>query len=141
MYAGCAVMTVKDQVRDICSDVTNLPEEMESIISSRGGLDALKECVPEKADLVLEARFFHSLSDPIRLQILHALMTMDLCPCILKEITELSDSKLSYHLNILERAGLIVSSPRKKWRIYSLTGKGRSLIARGMPVDRGTSSP
>jgi len=128
-------MTEKDQTEKVCcSDAMNLPEEMEQIICSKGGLNGLKEGVPERAGLIFEARFFHSLSDPIRLQILHALMMADLCPCIIKEITELSDSKLSYHLNILEKAGLIVSSPRKKWRIYSLTESGRSLIAKGMPV-------
>ena len=135
-------MTEKDQTKNVCcSDAMNLPEEMESMISSKGGLNALKSGVPEKADLVSESRFFHSLSDPIRLQILHALITVDLCPCILKEITELSDSKLSYHLNILEKAGLIVSSPRKKWRIYSLTERGRSMIVRGSSVKDDTHDP
>jgi ArsR family transcriptional regulator len=49
-----------------------------------------------------------------------------LCPCLLKEITELSDSKLSYHLNILEKVKLIESFSQKKWRIYVLTELGKS---------------
>jgi DNA-binding transcriptional ArsR family regulator len=113
-----------------CSYIKNLPEEMEEAIRQKGGMDRLKELVPDRAKLGPEAEFFHALSDPIRLQILHALLEIDLCPCILKDITDLSDSKLSYHLNILEKAGLIISSPRKKWRIYMLTENGRSLIAK-----------
>lgn len=113
---------------ECCTDRTNLPEEMEAALQQQGGLDRLKEMVPTKESLVPEAKVFNALSDPIRLQILHSLCIIDLCPCLLKDITELSDSKLSYHLNILEEAGLISSSPRRRWRIYMLTEKGRSLI-------------
>ena len=72
---------------------------------------------------------FQAVSDPIRLQIMHALLIIDLCPCLLKEITELTDSGLSYHLSILEEANLISSSSRKRWRVYVLTDKGRKLIS------------
>lgn len=113
---------------ECCTDRTNLPEEMEAALQQQGGLDRLKEVVPSKESLVPEAKVFNALSDPIRLQIMHALSVIDLCPCLLKDITELSDSKLSYHLNILEEASLIASSPRKRWRIYILTEHGRSLI-------------
>lgn len=113
-----------------CSDIKNLPEEMGEAIRLQGGLNGLKNRVPDRSSLDAEAELFHTLSDPIRLQILHALLIVDLCPCILKAITELSDSKLSYHLNILERSGLISSSPRKKWRIYILTAHGRLLITK-----------
>lgn len=113
---------------ECCTDRTNLPEEMGAALRQQGGLDRLNDLIPSKESLVPEAKVFNALSDPIRLQILHALRVIDLCPCILKDITELSDSKLSYHLNILEEAGLIASSPRKRWRIYMLTEQGRSLI-------------
>jgi ArsR family transcriptional regulator len=101
---------------------------MEEALQQQGGLDRLRGVIPSKESLTPEAKVFNALSDPIRLQILHALKVIDLCPCLLKDITELSDSKLSYHLNILETAGLIASSPRKRWRIYMLTEQGRSLI-------------
>ena len=71
---------------------------------------------------------YQILSDSSRLRLLHALARCDLCPCVLKEVVEQSDSKLSYHLNLLEEAGLIKSFPEKKWRIYSLTDLGRSII-------------
>jgi len=113
---------------ECCRDMSNLPEEMEIAVGQRGGLDGLKDLVPEREDLVAEAKTFQALSEPIRLQIMHALLVIDLCPCLLKEITGLSDSKLSYHLNILEEARLITSLPRKKWRIYALTDQGRTWI-------------
>jgi DNA-binding transcriptional ArsR family regulator len=122
-------MAAKDlRKNECCTDRTNLPEEMEAALQQQGGLDRLKEAVPTRENLVPEAKVFNALSDPIRLQIMHALSVIDLCPCLLKDITELSDSKLSYHLNILEEANLISSSPRKRWRIYILTEHGRSLI-------------
>ena len=111
-----------------CSDIMNLPEEVEESLRQRGGLDAVRSAVPDRQDLEEEARVFQALSEPIRLQIVHALSVCDLCPCILKEVTDLSDSRLSYHLNILEKAGLTGSVPQKRWRIYSLTALGRAFI-------------
>jgi DNA-binding transcriptional ArsR family regulator len=111
-----------------CVGVLNLPAEMEVAVRQRGGLEGLKSHVPERKSLASEAELFHALSEPIRLQIMHALLLTDLCPCVLKEITGLSNSKLSYHLSALEEAYLITSSPRKKWRIYMLTEKGRFWI-------------
>jgi DNA-binding transcriptional ArsR family regulator len=122
-------MAVKTQTKkECCTDVLNLPMEMEEALRQKGGLGGLKKLVPDQNDLKSEAECFQAVSDPIRLQILHALLVIDLCPCILREITDLSDSGLSYHLNILEKAGLIESSPRKKWRIYILTELGKSLV-------------
>jgi DNA-binding transcriptional ArsR family regulator len=109
--------------------VMNLPEEMETALQQQGGLVGLKKRVPNKTELASEAERFQAVSDPIRLQILHALLVIDLCPCLLKEITELTDSGLSYHLSILEEARLISSSPRKRWRVYVLTEQGRKLIS------------
>jgi DNA-binding transcriptional ArsR family regulator len=114
--------------KECCKDMMNLPEEMEAALNQQGGLDNLKKLVPDKSELASEAERFQAVSDPVRLQIMHALQVIDLCPCILKEITELPDSGLSYHLSILEGAGLISSSPRKRWRVYVLTDKGRKLI-------------
>ena len=114
--------------KECCKDVMNLPEEMEAALRQQGGLGELKKLVPSKMELASEAERFHAVSDPIRLQILHALLVIDLCPCLLKEITELTDSGLSYHLSILEEAKLISSSPRKRWRVYVLTEQGRKLI-------------
>lgn len=118
-----------DADEDCCSTTANLPAEMAEILCSNGGLDRIKERTPGKSELSSKVKLFKALSDPIRLQILSALSISDLCPCILKEITDLSDSKLSYHLNILEDAGLIGYSSRKRWRIYNLTDSGRKAFS------------
>jgi DNA-binding transcriptional ArsR family regulator len=120
--------TKKANKEACCAGVLNLPEEMEAAVRQRGGLEELKSQVPDRKSLASEAELFHALSDPIRLQIMHALLITDLCPCILKDITGLSDSKLSYHLSALEEARLISSSSRKKWRIYILTEIGKLWI-------------
>jgi DNA-binding transcriptional ArsR family regulator len=118
----------KTRNKECCTDVLNLPAEMEEALRQQGGLAGLKKQVPNQVKLTSEAERFQAVSDPIRLQILHALQIINLCPCILREITDLTDSGLSYHLSILEQAKLISSSPRKKWRVYMLTDEGRRLI-------------
>lgn len=109
-----------------CSDFRDLPDEVEETLRERGGLDAIRSAVPDRQELEGEARIFQALAEPIRLQIVHTLSVCDLCPCVLTEITGLSDSRLSYHLNVLEQAGLIRSVPQKRWRIYVLTPLGRT---------------
>lgn len=118
----------EDTSEECCSTLINLPTEMTEILCCNGGLDNIKRQTPDKSELSSKVKLLKAVSDPIRLQILSALSVSDLCPCILKDITELSDSKLSYHLNILEDAGLISYSSRKKWRIYNLTDIGKEIL-------------
>ncbi|OGS41651.1 MAG: hypothetical protein A3K67_04750 [Euryarchaeota archaeon RBG_16_62_10] len=68
-----------------------------------------------------DAEYHHALSDPTRQRILWALSMSDLCPCLLKRIARVSDSKLSYHLAVLERSGLVRVRRTRNWRIYSIT--------------------
>jgi len=114
--------------KEECSSVSNLPTEMEKVMHDNGGLKKIKNSIPGKEVLTRESKVFKILSNPIRLQIMYALSISKLCPCILKDVTRITDSKLSYHLNILEKAGLISSIPRKKWRIYELTQYGKRMI-------------
>ena len=126
-------MPTRDDPGDIYSlkpteGVLNLPPEMQAIVRSKGGLNILMEQVPPAHLFEEEAERFKALSSPVRIQILHALVTADLCPSILKNITGMSDSKLSYHLEILESAGFITHLQRQKWRIYVITVEGRKTI-------------
>ncbi len=84
--------------------------------------------VPSIKELTSESMYHYCLSDPIRLRILYALASSDQCPCVLKEVAGISDSKLSYHLRILQREGFIVGKREKNWRIYSITDKGRKSL-------------
>jgi len=124
-----------EKTAECCANGMNLPEEMEAALRRQGGLEGLSRRVPDRERLAPRSNQYKALADPIRLQILYALSTIELCPCILKELTALSDSKLSYHLNILEGAGMITSSPRKRWRIYMLTAQGKELMQRHGLID------
>lgn len=103
----------------------NLPEEVEKDLCRLGGLEELIDSLPDEKGLRKVAIQNNALSDLIRLRILAALARCDLCPCVLKEITGLSDSRLSYHLNVLEETGLVSQSSKGRWRIYRLTEEGR----------------
>ena len=51
-----------------------------------------------------------------------------MCACVLKTEIDISDSKLSYHLSILKRAGLIDARKVSSFIIYTLTAKGRTWL-------------
>jgi ArsR family transcriptional regulator, arsenate/arsenite/antimonite-responsive transcriptional repressor len=106
----------------------NLPSAVAEELDRAGGLDAVLESLPSDEELARRSAMYQALSDPMRVRIMCALMKCALCPCLFKEMTDLSDSRLSYHLNVLEEAGLIMSRPQKKWRIYVLTDRGRALL-------------
>lgn len=108
--------------------ILNLPKEVETNLCKLGGLDKLIESLPDPKTLDDTAFLHNAMSDPIRIRVLSSLTKCDLCPCVLKEITKLSDSRLSYHLNVLEEAGLVTQSSHRRWRIYSLTDEGRRLL-------------
>lgn len=108
--------------------VLNLPPELDLVVRRQGGLCVLTGRIPKAESFEYEATRFKALSAPVRLQIMHALVVADLCPSILKNITGISDSKLSYHLDILESAGFVAHIQRQKWRIYAITLDGRKAI-------------
>jgi ArsR family transcriptional regulator len=105
------------------------PEEVVESVEILGGLDSLISKLPSNEEVERMAHSYKALADPIRMKIIWVLSLSDICPCILKEILNLSDSKLSYHLNILESAGHIARRKEKNWRIYSLTEKGSSVLS------------
>jgi len=106
----------------------SLPKEVADGLRDAGGREGLLSKVPDKDSIKDQADRHQALSDPVRLQIVHLLGVSDLCPCVLKELTGLTDSKLSYHLSILEKAKLTVWRQNKNWRVYSLTEQGRSYL-------------
>jgi len=85
----------------------------------------------EKIDLNTiskSVKLFKALSDPNRIMILKSLKIIPSCACMLKEVTGLPDSRLSYHLTILKNADLIIGNKEKNWIIYSLTEKGEQIL-------------
>lgn len=63
---------------------------------------------------------FHSLSDPLRLQILERLRHQELCVCDLCTDLGISQSKLSFHLKTLKEAQLLQARQQGRWIYYSL---------------------
>jgi len=104
------------------------PEEVANNLDSVGGFESLKARLPPEESIKRIASNHRAIADPIRVKILWSLSFCDLCPCVLKEILDLSDSKLSYHLSILENAGHIQCRKEKNWRIYTLKESGWSSL-------------
>jgi len=106
----------------------DLPPPVEKALAMAGGFRKVVSAIPDSRALARAARTNLALSDPTRIRILYALCECDLCPCVLKRIAGVSDSKLSYHLSRLEHENLITSRKEQNWRIYSITKKGRKRL-------------
>ncbi len=101
-----------------------IPRPIQEEIDKCGGISGLTGRLPDDQELASIAGLHNALSDVIRIKILCLLAIQPLCVCVIREIIGISDSKLSYHLNILKKAGLIKGEQRGIWIIYSITGKG-----------------
>jgi len=121
-------MTKKSGIERSKNESSNLPIEVSEAISEIGGLKRLSSAMPSDEDIVSQLRFHQVLSDETRLRVLWAFNHCDLCPCVLVEFMKISNSRLSYHLAELEAAGLVASYPKKNWKVYSITEKGRDAL-------------
>jgi len=108
-----------------------IPQVIREELEQRGGFDVLVNSVPPLRDLEKRTRTHLALSDPIRLTILYLLAVQPLCVCVIKACIRIADSKLSYHLTILKKAGLIEGEPQGNWIIYRLTEKGKKFVREG----------
>ncbi len=68
------------------------------------------------------AHFFKALGDPTRLRILKLLEHGELCVCHLTAVLGMGQSRISHHLSILKKAGLIADRREGKWAYYRLSG-------------------
>ena len=105
-----------------------LPENVQQAIAEKGGMENLLLCIPDEDTLSASADIYRALSDTIRLKILHLLTAGTLCVCVIKEVLQIADSKLSYHLTILKKAGLISAEQQGNWVLYTLTEKGEAVL-------------
>jgi ArsR family transcriptional regulator len=110
-----------------------IPQEVSDSLEAVGGVHGLLGRLPAPAEIERASRIHHALSEPLRLRILHALAVQPLCVCVIKEIAGVADSKLSYHLNQLKKAGLIAGEQQGSWIIYHLTPLGERCEAAGYP--------
>ncbi len=108
-----------------------VPEKIQREIEKKGGLKKIISQIPQDKKLKDFALFHQSLSDKNRLKILYFLYYQDACACLLKDVTNLACSKLSYHLKILKEAKLVRCRKFKNYLIYSITKRGKDVIEEG----------
>ena len=101
-----------------------LPEGIEESLCRCGGIAGLTGQLPGDDLLKRESALFRALADPLRLKILAMLAVQPLCVCVIKAVLGIADSKLSYHLSVLKKMGLIAGEAQGNWIIYRLTADG-----------------
>ena len=65
-----------------------------------------------------------ALSDETRIRILKVLCERDCCVCEVSQALDISQSRASRNLNILEGAGFVRSSRDGLWIVYSINKQG-----------------
>jgi ArsR family transcriptional regulator len=108
-----------------CGPGKDLPDPIQKELDNQGGMDGLLSRIPDPTVLYASSRFYQALADPIRLTIMYSLLSQCLCVCVIKEVVNIADSKLSYHLSILKEQEFIVGEQQGNWIIYSITDRGR----------------
>jgi ArsR family transcriptional regulator len=112
-----------------CGDLS-VPEEVACAICARGGIEGLTAQIPADEELDRFSAECRACADPYRLKILYMLRDQPLCVCVIKFVLGIADSKLSYHLSVLKKAGMITGEQLGNWIIYSITETGRMYLKR-----------
>lgn len=117
-------MTTPEKQEDLPELPADLPTEIKTAIKERGGLVGIAADLPDDGCAEEQSVMHRACTDPVRLKILALLQGGPLCVCVIKTLLDLPDSRLSYHLSVLKKAGLIEGSPCANWIIYRLTPQG-----------------
>ncbi|MFP4051965.1 MAG: ArsR/SmtB family transcription factor [Thermoplasmata archaeon] len=104
-----------------------IPDEVEDELEDKGGIMELVNRVDD-GKIKQKSDVYKAISTPLRLKILTLLAQQKLCVCLLKDILDISDSKLSYHLSVLKKVGLIEGERKANFVIYRITEKGRRYV-------------
>jgi len=118
----------------------SIPDDITKEMGGCSGLTAILRKQPTKKALKDASKRFSLLSKPVRLRILLLLRHRELCVCIIKEAVSYTDSKLSYHLACLKRAGFIRSRRDHSYLRYSLTKNGLAVTDEVLRMLNGTKS-
>ena len=105
-----------------------IPTCIQADLEDKGGIEGVTRQLADDSEIKINVKIYSALSDPIRLKILNILNVQSLCVCLIKEIIDISDSKLSYHLSILKKNGLIDFTKQGCWIIYTVTDLGRKYV-------------
>ena len=77
--------------------------------------------------LVTSTTHFKAFADPTRLRLLNLIGAGEICVCHLVDILGEPQPKVSRHLAILRRAGLVTSRVEGPWRHYALPARPTGL--------------
>lgn len=102
-------------------DYLSIPEEIADSLCSCGGVEGLIEQLPPDEVFERMREWYQACADPVRLKILSLLTVQPLCVCVIKTVVKMADSRLSYHLNILKKAGMIKGEQQGQYIIYRIT--------------------
>ncbi len=103
-----------------CQDLQASPYPL-----SEKAKNALKKI--KKYDYDFTSDIFNALADPTRIRIIEALGVEALCVCVLKDMTGLKDSALSYHLKNLKETDIVSFRKDGTFFIYYLTQRGKAV--------------
>lgn len=106
-----------------------IPPEVLEPLMTIGGLEGLSSLTMPRDIIIKNVSLFKALSDPFRIKILSMLSIQPLCVCIIRELLQISDTRLSYHLKKLSSMGLIEGTSQGNWIIYELTDLGEKALS------------
>lgn len=95
-------------------------EEQESRLKEAAKIYFEDKAIPKKV------KVFNSLSDEKRLQIIYLLKFREMCNCELTAATNSTQPNLTYHIKILENAGVVKKRREGKFTYYSLDMKSEN---------------
>jgi len=73
-------------------------------------------------------KVFAALADETRIRILKILWERDCCVCEVMQSLDISQSRASRNLSILENAGYVSSSREGLWMVYSINKNGNDCV-------------
>lgn len=117
-----------------------IPADMAASLARWGGIEGLVSAIPSASGLDAIKGMYMACSDAIRLKILFLLEKQPLCVCVIKAATGIADSRLSYHLQVLKKAGLIEGDQQGNYIIYRITPSGKQILKDGRKYIRALST-
>lgn len=136
LYIGQDILSILEMARHLSRpqvdrieiDSLSIPHEIASSLCSFGGVEGLIDMLPPD-DLIRQMEeCYKACADPVRLKVLFLLMIQPLCVCVIKAIMNMADSRLSYHLTILKKAGLIEGKQQGNYIVYHITEKACAFL-------------
>jgi ArsR family transcriptional regulator, lead/cadmium/zinc/bismuth-responsive transcriptional repressor len=129
--ANCGWIITRDRLekdargRLRCSRCGKKFATLPAVVPEKGKPEKTRREKPGTEDFALTAQLFKCLGDPCRVKIIESLSKKELCVFEFVDMTGYQYSALSYHLKTLKEMGLIKSSERGNFMVYSLTDKGQ----------------